>query len=386
MFSARYIQKEVGLPGPVNFPDPDDRQEDDNTLLNLGYQGQVTPQLKLGFRGWYNQYRNTFDSGSQGILSMGTSALHKSSEGGGDFQTTYQLGKTHLIVGGVEVIGDRVNSSSFGVQEATRGAVYLQDEIEVGKPLTATLGLRYDYHSDYNNQLDPRVGVLLRLPADSRLRASASRSFRAPTFNDLYWPATAFTAGNPNLKPETAWNYELGVEKDWPNISTLKVAGFYRDVKDLINWAPDENFVWRPSNISDAKVWGGEAEFVLFPAKGWAIPLNYSYLYPRDESTGDPIPNKPKHMVNVGVDYRSRFGLKGSLKGRYVRFYVSQGSTLNQDYFVLDARVGYEFKVWQYASGEAYLSLTNALDEEYQTVEGYPMPPRSLNGGVSLFF
>ncbi len=384
--SARYIQKEVGLPGPVNFPDPDDRQKDDDTLLNLSYQGQITPALKLGFRGWHNQYRNTFDAGSQGILSMGTSALHKSSESGGDFQTTYQLGKTHLIVGGLEVIGDRVNSSSIGVKEATRGAVYLQDEIEIAKPLTATLGLRYDYHSDYNSQLDPRVGILLRLPADSRLRASASRSFRAPTFNDLYWPATSFTAGNPNLKPETAWNYELGAEKNWQNISTLKIAGFYRDVKDLINWAPDANFVWRPSNISAAKIWGAEAEFVLYPAKGWAIPLNYSYVYPRDESTGDPIPNRPKHIFNAGIDYRSPFGLKGGLKGRYVRLYTSQGSTLNEDYFVLDARVGYEFKVWQYFSGEAYLSLTNALDKEYQTVEGYPMPPRSLYGGVSVAF
>jgi len=385
-FSARYIQKEVGLPGPVNFPDPDDQQKDENTLLNLSYQGQITPRLKLGFRGWRNQYRNTFDAGSQGILSMGTSALHKSSESGGDFQTTYQLGKSHLVVGGLEVIGDRVNSTSFGVQEATRGAVYLQDEIEIAKPLTATLGLRYDYHSDYNNQLDPRAGILLRLPADSRIRASAGRSFRAPTFNDLYWPASAYTAGNPNLEPETAWNYELGAEKGFQNLAAIKIAGFYRDVKDLINWAPDANFVWRPSNISDAKIWGAEAEFILYPAKGWAIPLNYSYVYPRDESTGDPIPNRPKHIFNAGIDYRSPSGLKGGLKGRYVRLYTSQESTLNEDYFVLDARVGYEFKVWQYLSGEAYLSLVNALDKEYQTVEGYPMPPRSLNGGVNLFF
>jgi outer membrane receptor protein involved in Fe transport len=141
-----------------------------------------------------------------------------------------------------------------------------------------------------------------------------------------------------------------------------------------------------PATSPTQRSGGAEAEFVLYPAKGWAIPLNYSYLYPRDESTGDPIPNKPKHMINVGVDYKSSFGLKGSLKGRYVRFYVGQGSTLNQDYFILDARVGYEFKVRQYASGEAYLSLTNALGKEYQTVEGYPMPPRSLSGGVSLFF
>jgi hypothetical protein len=49
-FSARYIQKKWAC-RPVSFPDPDDRQEDENTLLNLSYQGQITPQLKLGFEG-----------------------------------------------------------------------------------------------------------------------------------------------------------------------------------------------------------------------------------------------------------------------------------------------------------------------------------------------
>jgi outer membrane receptor protein involved in Fe transport len=65
---------------------------------------------------------------------------------------------------------------------------------------------------------------------------------------------------------------------------------------------------------------------------------------------------------------------------------VNDISTLNRDYFVVDARVGYEFKVYEYFKGEGFLSLTNAFDREYQVNEGYPMPPRSLNGGVSLFF
>jgi outer membrane cobalamin receptor len=86
------------------------------------------------------------------------------------------------------------------------------------------------------------------------------------------------------------------------------------------------------------------------------------------------------------VEYVTPFGLKSSLKGRYVQYYVNNTSTLNREYFVVDARVGYEFKVYQKLKGEGFLSLTNAFKRDYQINEGFPMPPRSLNGGVSFAF
>jgi len=342
--------------------------------------------MKLNFKGFYNSYRNTFDPGTQGIFSMGPPTLSKNQALGGDLQAIYAVGETQLLTGGMEAIEDRVDSSAYGVKRATRGAFYLQDEIEIGRSLTTTLGLRYDFHSIYEEQWNPRLGVLWRLPAEVRVRGSVGRSFRAPTFNDLYWPATAYTAGNPDLKPESAWNYEVGVEKSFGNWGVAKIAGFYRDVEDLINWAAGPDFVWRPSNISSAEIWGVEFEGVLRPAKGWSIPLNYSYLYPRDGSTGDPIPFRPKHMINLGVAYDSSLGIKANLKGRYVHYYLDQTTTLNRNYFVVDARVGYEFKISLQHRGEVFLNLSNAFDKEYQVVEGYPMPPRALSGGVNISF
>jgi outer membrane cobalamin receptor len=383
--SARNIQKEVGTPGTITFTDPDDRQKDNLTQLDLNYRDKIGSTVTLNFRGWQNINRQTFEQGTQGP-DVGPPLLHKSYETGGDFQATAAIGSAHLVTGGVEAIQDRVNSDSFGVQQGTRGAVYLQDEIEVVKAVTTTLGMRYDMNSLFENQLDPRAALLVRLPADARVRASVARSYRAPTFNDLFWPANAFVAGNPNLQPETAWSYELGGEKKFGDLAVFKVAGFYRDVKDLIRWAPDANFVWRPTNVQTAHIWGAETELVFSPWKGLSIPLNYSYLYPRDQSTGEPITNKPKHIVNAGVEYATSFGLKASLKGRYVQYYVNNISTLNRDYFVADARLGYEFTVYQKFKGEGFLSLTNAFNQEYQINEGYPMPPRSLTGGASLFF
>jgi outer membrane receptor protein involved in Fe transport len=286
----------------------------------------------------------------------------------------------------MESIQDRVNSSSVGVHEADRGAIYLQDEIEITKPLTATIGIRYDFHSIYEDQFNPRVGAVLRLPWDIRLRASAARSFRAPTFDDLYWPEDAFTAGNPNLKPEKAWSYELGGEKKFGDRAVFKAAGFYRRVEDLIIWQMGSDEKFRPSNVKTVEIWGVETEMVFYPCRGLAIPLNYTFLYPRDLSTGDPVPLKTKHMANIGVEYVTTFGLKTSLKGRYVQYYVNQTITLNRNYFVADAKMSYELKVYQNLKGEAFLSLSNVLNRDYQINEGYPMPPRSLNGGVSFAF
>ena len=383
--SARNTQKEIGVPGTITFSDPDDRQKDNLTQLDLNYRDKIGSAVTLNFRGWQNIYRQTYDPGTQGP-NFGPSFLHKNYATGGDLQVNSAIGNAHLLTGGLEAIEDRVNSTATGVHQATRGALYLQDEIEVARPLTATLGLRYDYHSTYQDQINPRAGLLLRLPGEFRIRASVARSYRAPTFNDLYWPADAFVAGNPNLQPEKAWSYELGGEKKFGDLAVFKVAGFYRDVTDLIRWAPGTDFVWRPTNVQTAHIWGGETELIFYPWKGLAIPLNYSYLDPRDESTGEPITNKPKHIINAGVDYVTPFGLKSSLKGRYVQYYVNNTSTLNRDYFVLDARLGYEFKIYQKFKGEGFVSLTNILNRDYQINEGFPMPPQSLNGGVSIAF
>jgi len=383
--SARTLLKEIGVPGSETFPDPDDRQKDDLTQLDLNYRGKVHPKLDLTVRGFQNIYRRTFDPQTQGF-NAGSPFLHKNYATGGEAQASLSIGKAHLLTGGTETIQDRVNSSALGIHRATRGAVYLQDEIEIAQPVTATLGARYDMHSIYEDQFNPRAAVLVRLPWDSRLRASASRSFRAPTFDDLYWPEDAWTAGNPNLQPEKAWSYELGGEKKFGDMAVFKAAGFYREVKNLIIWQMGSDFKFRPSNVKTAKIWGAETEIVFHPARGWAIPLNYSFLYPRDESTGDPIAFKPKHMFNAGVEYAAPFGLKATVKGRYVQYYLNQTTKFNRDYFIVDARLGYGFKIYQHFKGETFLSLNNAFNKEYQTVEGYPMPPRALYGGVSIAF
>ncbi len=243
--AARFTTKEIGAPGSENYPDPDDRQKDEITQLDLNYQGHFSA-LDLHLRGFQNIYRRTFEQGSQG-MNVGAPFLHKNYATGGEVQINTSPLKDHFLTAGAEVIKDQVDSSALGTHEATRGALYGQDQIELNQLLMLTLGLRFDTHSIYEDQFNPRVGLLVRLPGDVRLRASVSRSFRAPTFDALYWPEDAFVAGNPNLKPEKAWAYEIGGEKKLGKLAVLRAAGFRRDVEDLIYWSMGEDWKFRPS-------------------------------------------------------------------------------------------------------------------------------------------
>ncbi|MGB9697968.1 MAG: TonB-dependent receptor plug domain-containing protein [Thermodesulfobacteriota bacterium] len=382
--AARFSTKEIGVPGSEVYADPDDRQKDEVTQIDFNYQGTFSA-WNLNFKGFQNIYRRTFEQGNEGI-NVGPPFLHKNYATGGEIKINFTPLKAHFLTGGAEIIKDQVDSSALGGHEATRGALYLQDEIEIAQPLTLTLGLRFDAHSIYEDQFNPRLGMLIRLPGDVRLRASVARSFRAPTFDDLYWPEDAFVAGNPNLRPEKAWVYELGGEKKFGKLAIFRAAGFLREVKDLIYWAMGEDWKFRPNNVKSAKIWGGEIELIFYPLPGISIPINYSYIYPRDEDTGEPIAAKPKQILNVGLEYATSFGLKTSLRGRYVEYWLNQTSKLNRDYFVLDAQIAYEFKIYNKFKGEAFLALNNAFNRQYQIVEGYPMPPQAFSGGISLSF
>ena len=97
-------------------------------------------------------------------------------------------------------------------------------------------------------------------------------------------------------------------------------------------------------------------------------------------------PSAPSILLMRGLITPLPSGLKGSLRGRYVQYYLNQNTTFNRDSFVLDAKVAYGFKVYQVFQGEAFVGLTNALNRDYQITEGFPMPPRSLHGGVSFNF
>ena len=270
-------------------------------------------------------------------------------------------------------------------------AIYIQDEISIGEPLIFVLGGRYDKHSVYGDQFSPRASArYLIAQTGTTVRASIGEAFRAPTLNDLFWAFDGFEHGNPNLKPETSVEYEGSIEQSLGRGRMVRFAVFERNVKDMIVWLPDPNFIYSPVNFGKTRITGYEAEakFTFFDAITWGI--NYTYMDSRDLDTGDYAPYVPaeqlKSYINITVP---RIKTNVYVEGRYVRnYWVQSLGTANPSghYGVVDAKVLQPLSLWWHLQADVYVGARNLTDRQYQVVAGYPMPPTEVYAGLTVKF
>ncbi len=118
--------------------------------------------------------------------------------------------------------------------------------------LKFTLNLRQTFVTNFESPFTPSLGAeyILRSGNQSffRFTSAVAKSFRVPTFNDRYWG----TQGNPNLKPESGKNLEMGAKFNFDDETVKTTVGintFYMDVDNWIEW---RNFgEWRAENVQE---------------------------------------------------------------------------------------------------------------------------------------
>jgi len=376
-FGADFIKREGGSPGIVEFPTPEARQEDEKSYFNLSGSYRPGGRWVLGGTLFFDsQLRDYLDP------AFGEDSRHKNRKGGIDLQGNLEGGAWGLWTVGGEWIRDDVDSTNAGEHDSTRWAAYLQDEWDRG-PWTVVGTVRIDDHSVYGSEVNPRLLIMRKLVRQWRLWASGSRGYRAPNFDDLFWTGV-FGQGNPDLEPETSWDFEFGGEKRWGGKGRLRLVAFHRDVDNLIQWTdPDGDFVYSPENVASARIRGVEADVEYAPLPWLIIPLGYQYLDPEDRDTGEKLEGQVRHLLQAAVRLQGR-GFLGGLEGYYADRYDTSRSE-DWSYTVVAATLGWQGKVARLPL-KASLRLDNIFDEDYETVEGFPMPGRHLYGEVGLTF
>ncbi len=119
-------------------------------------------------------------------------------------------------------------------------SLYMQDEIGLSESLTLIGGARYDHHSYFGSEVNPKISLMYRFSGDTIFRASAGRAFKSPTIRELYYDAPYKHGGfyymsNPDLKPEKAIGYSASIERWLFNRRALLNIGYFRnDVKDMV--------------------------------------------------------------------------------------------------------------------------------------------------------
>lgn len=157
------------------------------------------------------------------------------------------------------------------------------------------LGLRRDQNQQFGSQNSWSGTLTVPINPDNDVLLSYSEGFRAPTFNDLYYPDTQYS--NPNLQPETSKSYELQWRSQLSD-STRVEASLYRT--DLSN-AIILDSTSKPQNVASARINGVEAALKqeLF---GWQGNLGVSIIDPRDRDTGHTLARRARRTLSVDLD------------------------------------------------------------------------------------
>ena len=390
--TANHIAKEIGVPGSTDRPTFSARQWTRSALTGAGYRTKLSKELEVKINGYYNSDTLTYRSD----LSTPASS-HTSYADGVDTQLNWLINAWNAVTVGAEAKGNRVKSTDSGDHSTRLVAGYLQDEISIGEQVLVLVGGRYDDHSVYASQFSPRVSARYLISSSGTIiRMSAGKSFRAPTFNDLYWTDAFGDIGNPNLRPETAIEYEGSIEQPLGKIADVKVTGFTRRVKDLIDWQQSAPFVFQPTNIGRAKIKGVEIEATAAPFDGVNLAINYTYMNPVNELTGEKIYRIPEQQFKAWFDVTFATKTTVHLEDRLVKNYLRP----NEDkwhYSTVDAKITQKVLSGERVKGDVFIGMNNILNRKYSVTRtydfstgdhsgDYPMPPQELTAGVNVQF
>jgi len=193
-------------------------------------------------------------------------------------------------------------SAKTGEHSIDNSSIFLNLSSNIDLPLAANFGLRYDDSKVWGSQLTPAVLMRANLGEFGRLKYSFSKSFRAPTINELYWDEPSWGMfGNPNLKPEKGSSFGVYYEKDLYG-SNIELGYYQNNISDMITWKETSPFVWQTTNIDSAKIEGVTFGIKKELIKGVRVFVDYNNESVVDLSSQKTIPYSPAYKINSGIE------------------------------------------------------------------------------------
>ncbi len=301
------------------------------------------------------------------------------------WQNTLDVGPHEVIVGTEFTRDDITTTENYAEDSRDNTAVFAQGLLDF-YPVSLQAGLRYDDNEAFGDELTGNLALGYALDDWHRLRASVATAFRAPTFNDLYYPysestfsgATSISEGNQDLEAETSTSYELGVRGDYQPFY-WDLALFQTDIDDLIDWASDSPAPsvvrYRPTNVNDARIRG--AELAAGAELGdWTLQGALTYLDPEDRDTGNDLARRATRSLRLDLDRElGNWSMGGSWIVQNHRYNDAANEQRLGGFGLLNLRAGWAFAPhWS-----TRLTVNNALDKQYETARNY------INAGRAVF-
>jgi vitamin B12 transporter len=241
--------------------------------------------------------------------------------------------------------------------------------------------LRNDDNSQFGNRTTGGLTYGYDITQHVRASVGASTGFRAPDFNELYWPNDGGFTGNPDLRPETSRNYE-GTLRYLDDDSEAGITYYHNEVKNLIvNQAvdPADPFsVFQPYNISHALL-EGVTLTGMHKFGDTRLRASLDLSNPRNTDTHTQLPQRSDTVLRVSADHRfGNFLLGGEWYATEDRTDAITGDRLG-GYGLFNLLASYDIT----RNVQVSLRWNNVFDKNYTLVQGYNTPGSNAFVNVS---
>lgn len=368
------------------------RGKKDNDSVSLQYKAKLNDRLTNQFSIYRNNthINDNYTASDLCDMKMRTTGISD--------QLTYTMDR-QTITGGFdwyedeireypsekELVGKRVHTAAF----------YLQDKINITKQWNVTPGIRVDHHSQFGNRTSPSLSVGYMPNDKTNYYFNYKTFFVAPGMYQMYvWNSLAH--GNRDLKPETGYTFEFGVNHKFDDTLNGTLNIFHTYAHNMIKYDSDP-YTWIGSykNEDRANINGFNLNLNKEFSRHWSTYVGYTYMH-MNAQEGENINNDgaiPESTLNVGVNYKAD-KFSASLDGRGVmnRYGKKTHPEMRNyaNYWVWDMAANYHF-----TKGAVLFARVNNIFDQFYTDIGasydpygtwYSAPGRNFEVGLQFTF
>lgn len=411
-----YVGSNVGLANASNYLgalDPNARLKGDFYFAKLGWEDAPLDGLSYRLSGAYVQDDQRYNDPPDPSNTALTRSRIPSEIVQGDAQANYAWQWSITTVGFqyTRKAADVTSYSSFSEPPVTKYdpsredyGVYAQEQVRLFEDNLILLGaVRYDNDQQFGNVTSPTAAMAVRLPwqpvpewwTGTRLRATYAEGFRAPTFNELFFPGF----GNPNLDPERSSEWNTGFDVELLDGRALIYATYFdRRVKDdIVTVLVDpDTFEFAPMNLGRVDATGVETGIDVDLGAGFRFGGTYTYLGLTSNGGADQVTRRPNNQMSSFVAYRTPrvFSDADAFQARVDVFFVGDrpdfdpltGDVVtNPQYTTVNLATAYvlPWKIYD-TSFSLFGQVSNLFDRDYQEVLGFPSLPINALAGLRI--
>lgn len=384
--NGRYFQSEHGSPGPTYNPTPDARQSYQKSALDFRMQGLCGEAGDYDLK-TYLDFTRLEDESQFGLTStldaLTFGIKNETGWSADDNQWGFRLSGN--------LAQDRIDHTLSGDHNRENASLGLQGDKNFDS-VTASMGARCDYTSDFNFQPAASGGLSINLGSRSRAKINAGYAVNVPTFGQLYQPSHGSidqVRGNPDLEEESVWTVAAGINHRFSDKGSVEVTLFREDTDDKIAYQEGADRIKRPVNVDGAYRQGIETVMNWKPTSTASLDLSYLFQTSRNRDNDQELTYTPEHKFKITLNWTLPTKTRTETSVTSISSHYSDIENTSEK--KVDGYTTLDLKIIQpvgfpKCQTELFVYLENLLDEAYEVHYGYPDDGFRVTAGLNIDF